>query len=242
MLETGLEKRTLSTCAGFVTVSEPLAETLVRKFGRPVATIPNGFDPDDYGLPLRHSFNLDELNLVYTGTIYHGKQDIDPLFEAMRRVESFCPVHLYMCGRGVHRISEAAENAGVRHRVSFLGERPYREALALQRQADGLLLLLWNDPRQKGVFTGKLFEYLGARRRILAVGRTDNVAAELIETRKAGKVAETPENIAAYLCELWEMKRASKEIADLPAGIGEGFSRITQVEKLNAFLESITSK
>jgi hypothetical protein len=43
---------------------------------------------------------------------------------------------------------------------------------------DVLLLLLWNDPRERGVYTGKLFEYLGARRPILGIGPADNVAAD----------------------------------------------------------------
>lgn len=47
---------------------------------------------------------------------------------------------------------------------------PYKEALRAQREADVLLLLLWNDPREKGIYTGKLFEYIGAGRPILAIG------------------------------------------------------------------------
>jgi len=49
-----------------------------------------------------------------------------------------------------------------------------------------LLLLNWNDPREQGTYTGKLFEYLAAKRPILAIGMPKGVVSELLKKTQAG--------------------------------------------------------
>jgi len=57
-----------------------------------------------------------------------------------------------------------------------------------------LLLLEWVDPRAKGVYTGKIFEYLGARRPILSIGYKEGVIARLLQETGAGvQVAQAKE-------------------------------------------------
>ncbi len=60
-------------------------------------------------------------------------------------------------------------------------------------------LLLWNDANQKGVYTGKVFEYLGVRRPILAIGDAISTAGELIGERNAGLAPHSPIEIKAQL-------------------------------------------
>jgi hypothetical protein len=63
-------------------------------------------------------------------------------------------------------------------------------ALALQRRADTLLVLAeGNQVRPaRSVATGKLFEYLGARRPVLVLGE-DSEAARIVAGASAGAVA-----------------------------------------------------
>lgn len=55
------------------------------------------------------------------------------------------------------------------------------DVLAQQRAADLLLLYVAPGPGSQGVFTGKVFEYVAARRPVLALAPADNVAAALLE-------------------------------------------------------------
>jgi undecaprenyl pyrophosphate phosphatase UppP len=46
--------------------------------------------------------------------------------------------------------------------------------------------LKWEDPQERGVYSGKVFEYLAAKRPILATGGTDDVITELLNETNAG--------------------------------------------------------
>jgi len=59
----------------------------------------------------------------------------------------------------------------------------------LQQQSQVLLLVLNNTPNAKGVLTGKIFEYLLAKRPILCIGPEDGDAAAIINQTQAGFVA-----------------------------------------------------
>jgi hypothetical protein len=69
VLETWIERRTLRTAAGLVTVSEPLAQMLRLRYDMPVCVVLNGFDPADYP-PVQRLQPDRFLRIVYTGNVY----------------------------------------------------------------------------------------------------------------------------------------------------------------------------
>lgn len=66
---------------------------------------------------------------------------------------------------------------------------PHEKALEYMRNSDALLLIHPNNGR-KGVYTGKIFEYLGMLRPIIAVVDKCDVAAKLIYDCNAGYIAD----------------------------------------------------
>ncbi|MGQ9550588.1 MAG: glycosyltransferase [Roseiflexus sp.] len=236
-LESWLERRVLQSAAGLVTVSAPLAQTLEWRYRRPVGVVLNGFDPGDYPfhrLPASDAM----LRVVYTGVVYPGYQSAAPLFAALRHLGEHAErVRVDFYGNGAGYALTEARDQGVERLVACHGPIPYADALAQQRTADVLLLLLWNDPRERGVYTGKLFEYLGARRPILAIGPEDNVAAALIRERQAGVVSSDPAAIAGHLARWLDAKERGADIPDLPASVAAGLSREEQTRHLEEFLE-----
>lgn len=235
-LEHQLEKKVMHSASGLVTVSEPLAATLRSRFAMPVQVVTNGFDPEDYpsgagpaaGVPLR---------IAYTGMIYEGRRDPSPLFQALAALgEKARNVRIAFYGRYLGGVEALARRFGVLANVEIHDPVSHREALRIQAEADILLLLLWNDPKEKGSFTGKLFEYLGARRPILAIGPHDNVAARLIKARQIGVVLSQPEQLAEQVRSWLEMKQQGMTIPPPAADSAQGFSREEQTEVLAHFL------
>ncbi len=244
VLETWLERRALRTAAGLVTVSEPLARTLRLRYNLPTEVVLNGFDPSDYP-PVRPVRSDPQLTIVYTGTIYRVNQSAAPLFAALQRLGSRAEqvrVTFYSHSiNGIVAIRSEAQQYGVERLLDIRDAVAHRAALAQQRAADVLLLLLWNDPRERGVYTGKLFEYLGARRPILGIGPADNVAADLIRERQAGMVSADPDEIAGQLVHWLDAKECGG-IPDLPESVAAGLSREAQARRLEAFLDRLVGQ
>jgi glycosyltransferase involved in cell wall biosynthesis len=180
-LECALERAVLSRADAVVTVSEGLAEALRDRCPAEVHVIENGFDEDELcpipAAPTRPG----EFTLAYTGTVYVSRQDPVPLFEAL---EGLLPksagkappgilVRFLVTNRqGREYLEELVESYGLRDAVRVEAALPHRDAIAVQKGADALLLLERDPqtPNDRGVLTGKVFEYLAARKPILGIG------------------------------------------------------------------------
>ena len=202
LLERRLERAVLSEASALVTVSEAWAAWLESAYRRPTFTIPNGYDPVDYPPPSPPDRKL--FSLVYTGMFYNGKQNPDPLFEAIARLAAAGRIRpgqfrVRFVGRYLGPVLERA----AAHRVlPFVEVNPpvsYREALALQRSASALLFLDWADGRRRGWYSAKIYEYLGAGRPVLSLGPHDSVVADLLARVGAGRVASGGAEVAAAL-------------------------------------------
>src|SRR5207302_1752875 len=73
------------------------------------------------------------------------------------------------------------------------------EVLQREMESHVLLLLGWSDPEETGQHTGKLFEYLGARRPILAVGGNRGVLTGVLNETKAGVHALDKAQLREYI-------------------------------------------
>ena len=135
--------------------------------------------------------------------------------------------------RGVEALSARYK---ISERVHVRPPIPHSESLEQQQLADVLLLLLWSDPSESGIYTGKLFDNIGAERQILAIGAPDGMAAQLIRSRGLGVVACEPETIAVALRRWIEEKRASGRVAGPPSEAKIGLTRDEQFEKANNLL------
>jgi len=136
-----------------------------------------GFDPDDQ--PHAPAPARDRFRLAYTGSVYPGDQRPDILFEAIERLcanAASPPIEVVFAGTGcdveLRAMLTAFPNA--ERACVFVDRLSPPEALRLQRQADALLLLNCTNPsREEGTlsYPAKAFEYLNARRPILALPR-----------------------------------------------------------------------
>lgn len=242
-LETRLERRVLQSASGFVSVTSPRAEILAKKYSRPTITVANGFDLEDYPKPEElASPDPRRLRIVYTGTVYTPFQDAAPLFDALRILgkEAGDIQVIFYCRYPEFLLTQAAR-LGVAPLVAAGGLVPYRASLRAQMEADVLLYLLWNDPQEQGAILAKLYEYLGARRPILAVGRGHDQAAEIVRQRRAGLVSNDPQAIALQLLAWKAQKKQHGAIPPLPPETRQGFSRQEQFETLEQFLCNLLS-
>jgi glycosyltransferase involved in cell wall biosynthesis len=231
-----IERKVMASASACVTVSEPMARRLRDLHSKPTVAVLNGFE-DDVASPQQPAASGGPLRLVYTGLIYPGRRDPSPLFEAIATLGlGATEIEVIFFGQDLRGVAEAAARHGVSHVVRVLGAIAHRDALAEQRKADALLLLLWNDPREAGVYTGKLFEYIGAGRAILAIGGEGGAAADLIRERGLGVAASHPAAITAALRTWIDQKRTTGRIVAPPESAKAGLSRREQFTCVDALL------
>ena len=200
--EKELEKRVMKHSDLLVTVSEPAAKQLEALHSKKVVTICNGFDEEDYldNVPLTTKFTI-----TYTGNIYPGKQDPIPLFKGIAKLKEegkISPDNFearFFGGGTLTSLLPTIKDYHLEGIVKICGLVPFSESIKRQKESTILLFLGWNDPREKGVYTGKLFEYLGARRPILAIGLKGDVVDELLKETGAGVVLSQADKIEAVL-------------------------------------------
>jgi glycosyltransferase involved in cell wall biosynthesis len=136
-----------------------------------------------------------------------------------------------------------AQGLGIDGAWEETGFLPFRRAVAEQRSADALLLLIpYADGRGDTVVSGKVYEYLAARRPVLAAVPTGGAAAALVRSAGAGDVVAS-DDIAAQSRALEALvdRRRNGGLPDveLPAGLSESMSRRARAGELAAVLHEV---
>jgi glycosyltransferase involved in cell wall biosynthesis len=163
-----------------VSVSEPITGHL-RRVSRGAAhlpaqagkflTITNGYDEEDFQGLVRTPQG--KFTLVYTGTFF-GERTPEALLRGIALADGECPelrekmqcLLFSAVEERFMRMIRELEIAAVVHVRGFLS---YREALQEQCNADVLLIVLEDVRNAEIMVTQKVFEYLAARRPILAI-------------------------------------------------------------------------
>jgi len=197
-----LMTRILKTSDELVTVSPALAKRLEEAYPeRPTSCITNGFDDSDF---LAHSSSLTKrFSITHTGRMYEGKRDPSSLLSVVRELADTGEVRrddidLRFYGPIDPFLPAMVHRFGLEDICEIHESVPRTEALALQARSQLLLLLEWGVPGEQGIFTGKLFEYLGSKRPILSVGQDPGIASILKET-SAGTQTSNLEELRRYI-------------------------------------------
>ena len=239
-IDTILEPRILRSAAGLVTVSPIWAEQLRRRHGKDVTVVYNGYAEEDFP-PLAQQAEPGEiLTIRYMGSIYRGFRDPSALFSAIALLpdQLRTRINLEFFSDAGDAVLDAAAAHRVENVVAVKPRVPYRRALALQMEADVLLLLQSSDQRDEGNLPAKLFEYLYARRPILFIGYERGIAARLVIERRAGLVSNSPVQIRDQLQRWFEDKRAGR-LDRLDPSVSLGLGRDDQYAKLERLFEEI---
>lgn len=211
-----------------------------------IQCIPNGFDEDDFagleiGQPSRHS---GPLHFVHGGVLYPEGRNPAQFFEALaelKRVGALkaSDVRVTLRASGSEDLyTEQLRQLGLTDIVTLAPYLPYKDALAEQAAADGLLL--FQGERYDHQIPAKVYEYLRLGRPILAlVGENGDTAALM---REAGGAVTAPLNsapaIAAKFLEFIDLVKQSGNGARASADV-QRYSRRHATQLLAGLLDRI---
>ncbi|HEX7503197.1 MAG TPA: glycosyltransferase [Acidobacteriota bacterium] len=193
---TEIERRAAAAAAALVTVSEPLSDYFRRTYGHArVITVANGFDPDESAMPLPEvTLEPGCLHIVHSGrcALSDASCSIAPLVQAVHALLAVRPelartLRLHFLGELSRREKRLLAGLARRGVARLHGQVSRPLALAYQRRA-GVLLLV-TSPDRSSVATAKIFEYLQARRPVLALTGHTTAAAIVVGTRSGWVVS-----------------------------------------------------
>ena len=205
-----LERRWLADADAVVAVSRPAANDLRSRLGLDPELVPNGWDPDldtepsptDVGKRL---LDPDRISLVYTGRFGSYGRDPAGLVEALRTLardhpEAAAKLELVVAGPLTEDEVALLGTDVSPARIVIAGTLDRTGALALQRAADGLLLVA--SSRRTQLLNFKVFEYLAAGHPILALAAGTEAGRIIAEAGGETVPADDPARIVAALLRL----------------------------------------
>ena len=241
-----LERWTLRKVSALTTISEPMA-SILRSHRRSldVDVVPNAFDPQEWdGIP----FEVEpRCTIVYAGQLFGGRRDPRPLFAAARSLidaqlveEEELAFHFY--SKAEPWLTECIADYGLGKNVRVFGHVDRETVMRAERRADRLLVLLWEGGNTEGILTGKLFEYLGARRRILGVGGPIHSAVdELLSATDSGERYRDVPAIARALHAAVQQHR-SGEIARIDEAAIVSYTAPEMARRMAMILDRVTNR
>lgn len=238
-----LEYKTLKDASALVTVSTPLVDKLKLKYPNiPSFEIRNAFDRDDYDLNINNKSNKsDKIKILYTGMIYPEKQDPSILFRAIannKKLKDNISIDFY--GNSLGWLSSLSKEYGIESVINIYTPIDRKKILELQSKSDILLLFVWSDKNEKGIFTGKIFEYIGNAKPILAIGDNDDVVSKTIKEDGFGLVSNNEEEISDFILGIQDKDILSK-ISSSYSTNRHKYERTYQIKKLINIFEDIVN-
>ena len=209
-----LEKQVIETADLVLTVSEPIKIDLLNKSAKvKCIELRNGFDFDS---PDENYFG-EQFTMTYAGTFYAERNPgrfFKVVIDLIESKRISVPVINFIGVSGGIIIPRQLKNI-----VNCVERIEYEKIVPFLFKSDALLLIQPGS-EYKGLFSGKIFDYLGALRPIIALVDKNDVAAKLIEDCNAGFVASFDrdneiEEAILKAHELWKNKQClnfNKEI------------------------------
>ena len=191
-----LENQVLTQANKVVTISPSCGKDLEKLGNRTVDIITNGFDTDDFtpiaiGVDSKMS---DGFMFHHTGAL---NKDRNP-YTLWKVLGDLCKQNLELkqdlilkfTGKTDAIVLESLKQQGLEANFQKLEYMPHSEIVKSMVQSPILLLPLNNTPNNAGVLSGKLFEYLAAKRPIFGVGLPNADAASILKETQAGVMVD----------------------------------------------------
>lgn len=191
-----LEQACLQKADKIVVVSQDIK----RQFGanrteilEKIRVIPNGYDEDDF--IETNNDNTSKLKVIrYIGNLgeqYPTSGFLQAFAELLQKDAEWKLEFIGNCHEGVkHKVNDL----GIAKSVEFISYVDHKKAIEYMLNATVLLMIIPNIENNKGILTGKLFEYLATGNPIINIGPKDGDAAIILSENAISSTVESNES------------------------------------------------
>lgn len=155
--------------------------------------LPNGFDSTDFPAADASARTDDRFTVTYAGSMY-GVRNPDAFLAAVEQLVTQGAVdreriRLRFIGRFGDEVLATFRASPLADAIEVVGYMPQGESIAQLLLADALLLVVDECDESDEVVPGKVYEYIGSGRPLIAVAPERGAIADLIAETRSGYVA-----------------------------------------------------
>lgn len=235
------EKKVVTTADLVMVVSNGMKEEFKTLKPKNIQVIPNGYDDSDIqnvNVALDKKFTISHI-----GTL-NSARNPQTLWKVLSQIcaedaEFKADLQIQLVGKVDFSVLEDIKQSDLTENLQKIDYLSHSEAIATQQSSQVLLLLINNTGNAKGILTGKFYEYLAAKRPILAVGPTDGDAAAVLNETGAGVMVGFKEEKATEQAILDFYNRYKSGNLQFEPNSVELFSRRSLTEELSKLLNSL---
>lgn len=178
-----LEKKTLTMASSVCVVSNGMAKEMSEIVHREFDVVTNGFDSEDFTETERPRNEI--FTITYSGTLLPS-QYAETFWTKLSELSTHFDFKIDFFGRVDVTTRNIISDVNLDSHSHFHGYVEHKIIVNRISVSDCNLLILPNLPQSSHILTGKVFEYLAAKRPIFALGTPNSEVANLIESHKAG--------------------------------------------------------
>ncbi|MBK5208998.1 MAG: glycosyltransferase family 4 protein [Flavobacteriaceae bacterium] len=190
-----LEKEVLKNADAVLVVGKTMNEKY-SKFNSNVVTVTNGFDGEisETAVELDSKFTVTHIGLM--------NADRNPkilwrvLSEIIAKNKEFAnDFELKLIGKADASVIEDISKHQLSSNIQVIDYVTHDKVIEFQKKSQVLLLIVNKVPSAKGIITGKIFEYLMAKRPVLGIAPLNGDVAEIIMETNSGVVIDFSDEI-----------------------------------------------
>lgn len=245
-IEQKMEHAVLAEADNILTVSNGVKEDLLSRHPEFSDArwnlLLNGFDAMDFEgvVPTEKP---DKLTITYLGSLY-GSRNPEFLVQALEGLQTsgnsaVDKIAFRVVGRVSGPILARIKSSSIADMFEFVPYVPHHKSMSYLLGSDALLLIIDDTPASRGILTGKLFEYIGAGKPVVALAPAGE-ATDLIREHNLGWVA-APKNVKQIQQVLLEIVDGSTVPGNLEDAVRKRFDRKEQTRKLAQILDDLVN-
>lgn len=200
--EAQMERAVIENADKIIMVTENITETYKKnypEYSNKFITITNGFDSEDkVNIPIDNK----KFIINYSGILTEG-QSPETLIKALEKLcyedKKFrTNLKVNFTGLVIPQYEFMIRSSKINENIIINSYMPHEEVVKQMSKAAINFVILADKPESKGVFTGKIFDYILSERPILGIMPSNGVASNLINDRELGVSVEHGEVDKVY--------------------------------------------
>ena len=192
--ERKLEAEVIKYADKVINVTEDITNMYIDRypeFKEKFITITNGFDISD---KIEEEIKSEKFIINYSGIVVDG-QSPEIFLKAIEEIILKNPTFkndllVNFTGSIIDKYNYLFKNPYIKDNIRINGYEPHNVVLKEMKKASINLLILPDTEESKGIYTGKIFDYILSERPILGIMPLGGVASELINSKKIGVAVE----------------------------------------------------